>query len=77
MTRRQLDLTDIRRFFLGVMKWAPRTLMQEATLQDLVDAHDGFMGYHGHSRTIPRPTPEFLKAMAARFPDTVTKHDNP
>lgn len=66
---RRFDRTLVRRFFLGVMKWTPRTLMDEATLDDLVDAYDGFMDYHGLRPRMNTPDADFLKTMSQLFPD--------
>lgn len=66
MTRR-IDLVPLRRFFLGVLGWTPRALMQEARLEDLKDALDGYAEHHGLTRqTVSK---DFLKKMMGLFPD--------
>lgn len=62
-----LDITGLRRFFLGVMGWPPRTVLREARLLDLQHAFEGFVRYHG--RGAGAVTPEFMSEMMQKFPD--------
>lgn len=64
---RRIDLVPLRRFFLGVLGWTPRTLMQEARLEDLKDALDGYAEHHGLARQ--KPSKDFLQRMMGLFPD--------
>lgn len=64
---RQINLLPLRRFFLGVLGWTPHTLMQEAHLDDLKDALEGYAEHHGLARQVL--SREFLQKMTTLFPD--------
>lgn len=73
MTRR-IDMGPLRRFFLGVMGWTPHTLMQEARLEDLKDALDGYAEHRGLSRqALPK---SFLQRMMGLFPDQPSEREH-
>ncbi|MDD9901046.1 MAG: hypothetical protein OXT65_08725 [Alphaproteobacteria bacterium] len=67
------DMTDIRKFFLGVMRWPPESLYT-ASLDDLADAYEGFCTFHG-LRSTGKPSVRFLKDMMQRFPDAKEGED--
>lgn len=73
MTRR-VDMRPLRRFFLGVMGWTPRALMQEARLEDLKDALDGYAEHHGLSRQML--SKNFLQKMMTLFPDQPSEREH-
>jgi hypothetical protein len=66
------DITAIRRFFMGVLRWRPEEVMA-ARLGDLADAYLGFCAFHG---VMPRGGvgARFLKDMMDKFPDTEAGH---
>lgn len=74
----EISFIAVRKFFLGVIGWTPRVLDDEATLEDLAAAWQGFSAYHGISvsKGVDRA---FLSRMTAQFPDTSNKgntHDD-
>lgn len=64
---RRIDITSLRRFFMGVLGWTPDTL-RHAGLPDLCDAYLGHAAWHGIAPA-PTPTKEFMTAMLQQFPD--------
>ncbi len=64
---RRIDITSLRRFFLGVLGWTPDTL-KKAALPDLCDAYLGHAQWHGIAPKAP-PGKEFMTAMLQQFPD--------
>ena len=50
------------------MGWTPQTLRREASLDDLLDAWQGYAAHHG-LQTAPLVSRQFLDDMLRRFPD--------
>ena len=63
------DLRSLRRFFMGVLGWTPKTVMHEATLCDLEDAFLGYAHRNGLLKSGVFPDKGFLIDMMKRFPD--------
>ena len=55
---------------MGVLGWPPRIVMQDADLEDLLDAYEGYARFHGLlAADSPRPSAQFLSEMVKKFPD--------
>ncbi len=55
---------------MGVLGWPPKTVMQDASLEDIRDALAGFRRYHTQNESGGRPPPlSTLQALMHRFPD--------
>ncbi len=67
--RKTIDVKTLRQFFMGVLGWTPKTVMMEATVNDLVDAYEGYMWLHGSNEQSSLPSSEFLQEMLKNFPD--------
>jgi hypothetical protein len=71
-----LNLRAARGFFMGVLGWTPATVMQGATLEDLADAHAGYLRAHGIAAPEAPPVGAgFLAEMMRKFPDTDRRHE--
>lgn len=69
-TGKRLDLRHVRMFFMGVLGWSPATVMDEADLNDLADAFEGYARFHGMRQDHPAaPSADFLTGMLNKFPD--------
>ena len=56
---------------MGVLGWPPLTVMQEAELDDLADAYEGYARIHGFLPVEKRlPSAQFLTGMIKKFPDS-------
>jgi hypothetical protein len=65
-----INLKYIRMFFMGVLGWPPSTVMQDADLEDLADAYEGYSRFHGLPAAQPAPpAAQFLIEMMKKFPD--------
>ena len=59
---------------MGVLGWPPLTVMQEAELDDLADAYEGYARIHGFlSEGTRPPSAQFLTGMIKKFPDVKGK----
>jgi len=68
--KRRISLKYIRMFFMGVPGWPPLTVMQDADIEDLADAYEGYACFHGLAAAQPsHPPAQFLHEMMKRFPD--------
>ena len=55
---------------MGVMGWTPQTVMQNSTIDDLADAYEGYVLFHGVGKgQKDLPSKEFMQEMIERFPD--------
>jgi hypothetical protein len=56
-------------FFMGVLGWPP-PVVQDADINDLMDAYEGYMRFHGFlPPDMACPSKQFLSEMMDRFPD--------
>lgn len=55
-------------FFMGVLGWPPSVVTQEAEMEDLADAYEGYALLHNLPGTAA-PSARFLKEMMKKFPD--------
>lgn len=61
-------------FFMGVLGWPPYVVMQEASLEDLSDAYEGYARFHGIlPSAVQVPSGDFLQEMMKKFPDIKEK----
>lgn len=55
---------------MGVLGWLPQAVMQEAEMDDLADAYEGYVRFHAAPPAAPaHPPPPFLAEMMRKFPD--------
>lgn len=66
--RKRLDLDRLYRFFFGRIGWTPRTVRQEAQLNDLLQACLGYFEAKAPQKG-EMPAKRFLEDMARIFPD--------
>jgi hypothetical protein len=66
---KRLDIAGVRRFFTGALGWTPRTVWDEATLDDLAHAYEGYCAATGRAALKDGITKDFLMRMAGLFPD--------
>ena len=73
MRRIVTDPRKAARFCLGALGWRPQVFWQDAVLQDIIDALEGYalyrLGTDAAEARLP-PSAAFLKQMAAQFPDS-------
>jgi hypothetical protein len=65
---RQIDLSGLRQFFLGVLGWTPQAL-RRAGLHDLCAACAGFRRHRRPPGAQTRVSKSFMAEMLRRFPD--------
>lgn len=55
---------------MGALGWTPNTVMREATVDDLLDAYEGYTWVNSaHEQEKQLPSAEFLQKMLKDFPD--------
>lgn len=61
-----IDTQLLRRFFIGVLHWTPRTLFDDASLPDLQAAFEGYQAQQGLRHP---PRARTLAELMQKFPD--------